>query len=126
MLNNKNYDRKRKFIQELNEAFAKGNVPFILDCMADDIVWEMVGANTNRGKVEIEKEMSSMKDIEMLEMKVDKIITHGKLASANGHFRMKEKGQEKAYSFCDIYEFNGFKDQKISKMTSYVIPLKEK
>ncbi len=105
---------KEKFIQELNEAFAKGNVPFILNCMANDIEWEMIGGNSSRGKAEIEKEMSAMKDFEMIEMKVDKIITHGKLASANGHFKMKKNGEEKAYGFCDIYEFNGFKEAKIS------------
>ncbi len=117
---------KENFIQELNQAFAKGDIPFILDCMAEDIEWEMIGGNTSRGKAQIEKEMTSMKDFEMLEMKVDKVITHGKSASANGHFRMKENGEEKAYGFCDIYEFNGFKEAKISKMISYVIPLKEK
>ncbi|PRX47349.1 nuclear transport factor 2 family protein [Salegentibacter salegens] len=117
---------KEKFIQELNEAFAKGDVPFVLDCMADDIVWEMIGGKTSNGKEEIEKEMAAMKDIEMLEMTMDKVITHGKTAAANGHFRMKHNGEEKAYGFCDLYEFNGFKKAKIKKMTSYVILLKKK
>ena len=117
---------KENFIQELNEAFSKGDIPFILNCMTDDIEWEMVGANISRGKAEIEKEMSTMKDFEMLEMKVDKIITHGKLAAANGHFRMKENGKENAYGFCDVYEFKSFKEPKIRKMTSYVVPIKEK
>lgn len=115
---------KEKFIQKLNEAFAKGDVPFILDCMTDDIVWEMIGGNSSKGKIEIEKEMTSIKDMEILEMKLDKVITHGKLASANGYFRMKHKDQEKFYGFCDIYEFNGFKNLKLKKMTSYVVPLK--
>jgi len=117
---------KEKFIQELNQAFAKADVPFILNCMSDDIEWEMIGGNTNKGKAEIEKEMAQMKDFEITTMKIDKIITHGKLASANGTFSMKENGEEKFYGFCDIYEFNAFKEVKISKMTSYVIPLKMK
>lgn len=116
---------KEKFIRELNDAFAKGDVPYILNCMADDIIWEMIGGNTSRGKAEIEKEMAAMKNIEMLEMKVDKIITHGKSAASNGTFRLKKNGKEKAYGFCDLYEFNGFKNAKVKKMTSYVISLKE-
>ncbi|PKD17208.1 hypothetical protein APR41_07190 [Salegentibacter salinarum] len=115
---------KENFIKELNEAFAEGDVPFILDCMADDIVWEMIGGNTSRGKAEIEKEMAAMKDVEMLEMKLDKVITHGKSAASNGTFRLKKNGKEKAYGFCDLYEFNGFKKAKVRKMTSYVIPMK--
>lgn len=117
---------KEKFIQELNDAFAKGDVPYILDCMADDIVWEMIGGNTSSGKTEIEKEMEAMKDIEMLEMKLDKVVTHGKSAAANGFFRLKKNGEEKTYGFCDMYEFSGFKKAKVRKMISYVIPLKEK
>lgn len=117
-------ETKEKFIKDLNRAFAKADVPFILDCMTEDIEWEMVGGNISRGKAEIEKEMATMKDFETLEMEVDNVITHGKLASATGSFKMKEKDMEKSYKFCDIYEFNGFKNAKIRKMTSFVIPVK--
>ncbi len=116
--------QKEKLIQELQLAFLKGDIQTIIESMADDVAWEMVGGKVHKGKAEIEKELASMDNFEMLENKLDKVVTHGKLASANGTFRMKEKGVEKSYGFCDIYEFSGFKNAKIKKMISYVVPIK--
>ncbi|MGY5847152.1 nuclear transport factor 2 family protein [Salegentibacter sp. HM20] len=114
---------KEKFIQELNRAFEKGDIEAILESMTDDIEWDMVGGKRHKGKATIKEEMSSMSDFEMIEMQLDKIITHGKLASANGTFKMKEKGQVNSYAFCDVYEFSGFKNPKIKKLTAYVVPI---
>lgn len=115
----------KKFIEELNEAFASGNMAKIMESMSDDISWEMVGNFKIKGKEEFQKAMAEMENIKTLEMKVNQVITHGKLASSDGFMRIKEaSGEEKAFGFCDIYEFNGFKNAKIRKMTSYVVPLK--
>jgi ketosteroid isomerase-like protein len=108
---------KENFIQEFNQAFANGDIPFILDCLTESIEWVMIGGNTHRGKAAFEMEMSKMKDFEMMEMKIDKVITHGKFASANGRFKINEKEQEKTYGFCDVYEFDSFKGLKIKNIT---------
>jgi len=45
-------------------------------------------------------------------------LKNGKEAAVNGVMTSKDGKQ---YAFCDIYKFTGFKDPKISEMTSYVV-----
>lgn len=116
---------KEQFIQDLNQAFANGDTAGIMNSITDDITWEMVGNFRIEGKEEFQKAMAEMENIETLEMKVNQVITHGKLAATDGNMRIREaSGEEKAFGFCDIYEFNGGKNAKIRKMISYVVPLK--
>lgn len=116
---------RKIFIEELNKAFARGDMAFIMNNMSDNITWEMVGNFTIHGKEDFKNAMAEMENIKTLEMKVNQVITHGKLATANGFMRIQEtSGEEKAFGFCDIYEFDGHKNAKIRKMTSYVVPIK--
>lgn len=116
---------RKKFIEALNQAFAKGDMVGIMNSMSDDITWEMVGNFKIKGKEEFKKAMAEMENIETLEMKINKVITHGKLASIDGYMRIREaSGEEKAFGFCDIYEFGGGQNEKIREMISYVVPLK--
>lgn len=117
---------KEKFVRDFNEAFAKNDVEFIISNMSEDVEWELVGDQTTKGKEDVKELMGKMKDFETLEMEILRIITHGKLAAANGTMKIKEpSGKIKSFGFSDFYEFDGFKSPKIKKMTSYVVKLEE-
>lgn len=57
---------------------------------------------------------------ESYELIIHKVITHGKDAAVHGVMESKDGKQ---YAFCDVYTLSGFKNPKISAMTSYVITL---
>lgn len=113
--------KNQELLEEFNKAFARNDTEFVESHISDNIKWTAVGDFTVEGKEAFTEALKSMEADEPWELEIDKIITHGKEASVNGV--MKSKNGKK-YAFCDVYKFSGFKDPKISEMTSYVIEVK--
>jgi len=112
---------KRLLLKELNIAFARGDSEKILSFVADDIVWESVGEKQLKGIENFRKELESMKQMEVEVLKIENIITHGWLASANGEIYLKNG---RKFAFCDVYIFNSAaKTAKIKAIKSYSIPV---
>lgn len=117
---------RAKFLNRFNNAFEKGDTHYIAEQVTDDIVWNMVGEFHLKGKEAFQNSLREMEGVETLDMQILNTITHGRTAAVNGTMKIKEaSGEVKSFGFCDVYEFNGFKNAKIKKMTSYVSPLKE-
>lgn len=113
---------KERMLRDFNIAFGKADMDGVLAQMTDDIVWEMVGDKTMRGKDEVLKALEEMKAYTAEELNIHHIITHGHTAACNGNFQM-QSGE--SYGFCDIYLFNNHSETaKIKEMTSYGIALK--
>ena len=112
---------KKEFIRDFNIAFAENNLEKILDCMADDIVWVMVGKKIMNGKEEAKAFLETMGDEKAEELILDTIVTHGDEAAADGIIKLPKI----AVAFCDVYKFTGHdKNAKIKQLTSYGIELK--
>lgn len=114
---------KEDLLIKLNEAFANSDTEYILTQVTDDITWTVQGDFTLHGKEDFERELKKMESPEPYKLDVKRIITHGKSAAVEG-IMSTLNGEGKSYAFCDIYQFNGFKNPKIKAMTSYVIELK--
>lgn len=111
---------KKQLLKEWTIALAEKNIDFCLDCMRDDIVWNVVGQSKLEGKEKYEKAIKEIR-WEVKKLTIENIITHGNTASVNGIFILEDKKQ---IAFCDVYKFGGFgKNAKIKEITSYVIPL---
>lgn len=112
---------KKLLLKELNIAFARGDVENILSYVTDDIVWESVGEKQLKGIENFRNELENLKQVEVAELKIENIITHGWIASANGIMHMKS-GEK--FAFCDVYVFNSAaKTGKIKAIKSYCIPV---
>ncbi len=111
---------KGKLLKKINEAFAKSDIEFILEHVTDSIKWTAVGDFIVEGKEAFSTALKQMEANEPYEINIHKIITHGNDAAVNGTMTSKD-GQE--YAFCDVYKFSGFKETKISEMTSYVVEI---
>ena len=108
---------KKKFLKTFNESFANGDTTFICSHVSEDIVWEIHGDKSIKGKQNFNKEIHSMKHNIADELIIHSIITHGKEASVNGEIKM---GNSK-YAFCDVYRFTSAASTKINEIQSYVI-----
>lgn len=114
--------KKGKFLQQLNEAFANSDTEYLAANVTDDIQWTVVGDRTVRGKEAFVEALKEMEADEPMELTIHNIITHGDTASVDGIMKMPGgSGNGKAYAFCDVYTFSGFKNPKVKEMTSYVI-----
>ncbi|GAA5521340.1 nuclear transport factor 2 family protein [Aliifodinibius salicampi] len=111
--------KNQEFLEELNQAFARSDTDFIADHVTDTIRWQIVGDQTIEGKKAFTRALKEMETEKPMELTIHHIITHGKEASVNGI--MKIPGEDKAFAFCDVYKFSGFKNPQITEMLSYVI-----
>jgi len=111
---------KREFLKDFNIAFAKGDAQFIIAQVTDDIVWEMIGEQAIEGKGNFSKAINEMKEKEVAEITLEKVITHGKEGAVNGIMKMRDGKQ---YAFSDFYEFKNTAGTNIKTMTSYVIEI---
>ena len=111
----------QQMLENFNSAFAQNDIEIVMQHVTDDIIWTFPGNFQVRGKEAFRKKLESMSGAEPQELVIHKIITHGTDAAANGVMKSKD-GKE--YGFCDIYTLRGFKNSKISEMTSYAATLK--
>lgn len=110
---------RKAFLKDFNIAFAGGDLDFLMEHVAEDVVWEMHGDRVIRGKADMRAFLEEAKDHSMKQLSLDKIITHGRDAAASGCFTMNGK----EYAFCDIYGFAGAKGTTLNTISSFVIEL---
>lgn len=108
---------KKHFLKELNEAYALGNVDYILEHASEDIVWNIHGDNKISGKQNFKEMLMKMGQYFTQEMTVDRIITHGKEAACSGIMKMGDE----YYAFCDLYHFKSAGSQIVNSMETYVV-----
>lgn len=113
---------RQNLLKEFNIAFVEHNMDFILSCVSDEIIWDIVGDKKISGISDFKNELNNMNETTTLELKIEKIITHGKIAAVEGIMTI-QNGE--TYKFCDTYIFEGFsKTAKIKSLTSFVIQVK--
>ncbi len=116
--------KNQQFFREFNEAFVKGNSEKILESVTDDITWRMVGNDTIKSIDNLEQALQGMDNGNQFELEIEHLITHGKEGVVNGIIHSTDKnGEQRHYSFCDIYKLNKHKDGKIKEIISYVLEI---
>ena len=112
----------KEIIEKVNTGFEKNDVDAFLNACSDDIQWAMAGDEPRKGKESIREWMKSMPDMGPPKINTTAIISEGDTAACYGDMTMKEKGEEKFYSFCDIYKFSG---DKIVELRSFAVAEKQ-
>lgn len=113
---------KQRFLKDMSIAFAKGDLPFVLERLADDFRWELVGEQVIEGKASFAEALELMFENTASKLELYSIITHGKEGAINGICYMNNG---KKYGFCDVYEFKGAKEQLVKAIRTYVLELKD-
>lgn len=113
--------KNQEFLEELNKAFARSDLEFILQHVTDDIKWTVAGDFSLEGKEAFKQELKKMESPEPFQLTINNIITHGRSAAVDGSMKSPDG---KNYAFCDVYQLRRAKNPKIKEMTSYVIEIK--
>jgi hypothetical protein len=110
---------KKLFIRDFMIAFANGEPSALLDCIANDVRWEMIGEQTLNSKPEVEGALGKILDTTIKEITLFSIITHGDEGAVNGTMK---RANSKTYGFSHIFTFNSHgKNAKFKRIISYVI-----
>ncbi len=103
------------------DGFRSRDHETILSCLTDDVVWQIHGVRTTRGKTEFDDEIENPAFEGSPELSVDRTIEAGDVVVVTGvgtgHHR--ENGPFR-FAYNDIFTFRG---ELIAQVDSYLVPL---
>lgn len=109
---------KKRILKDFNVSLILKDYTTLIENIADDITWNIIGDEVIEGKSEFIKKIDELYKDKITELLIHDIITHGYVASAHG----KVIGTNEHLHFCHIFKFTGAsKTAKIKKITSYII-----
>ncbi len=112
----------RAHVERINEAWINNDQDFLLDYVADDIRWNMVGYSATEGKEAFQESLNAMPSMTTEDFQREKLVVDGSKAMLTGTMKTRdEDGRAQSIAFCDSYEFRG---ALITEITSYVVVLK--
>ncbi len=112
----------KEHIEKINAMFTSGNMENFMDYLAEDATWDFYssakGHKSYQSKAEI-NDMGSEGEHDHMDFTFTNVVIEGPVASVEGYSNVtKADGAKAKANFCDIYHF---RDDKIVKVTSYVI-----
>ena len=109
---------KKRVIRDFNIAFARGEVAAILDFLAEEVEWDIVGNKVLQGRPAVAAELHNMSAIEIQNLSLDMILTHGKFGAAVGSLTTVHG---EVFRFSDTYEFVSAGKHTIQRFISFAI-----
>ncbi|WP_040983172.1 nuclear transport factor 2 family protein [Oceanobacillus jeddahense] len=105
-------------IEKINTAFAKGDMDFIFDLAAKDIVMNEVGHGITKGKAAFMEKMEPMRGYKAEVYQVYRTLIDGDTAVVEGEMQFTNEDGLVTYYFNDWYTF---KNEKLKNVTAYMI-----
>ncbi|GAB2555287.1 nuclear transport factor 2 family protein [Gracilibacillus alcaliphilus] len=109
----------KELMQKINTAFATGDVDFVFNLAAEDIVSNEIGQSITEGKQAFIDKMEGMRGVMAEEYDVYRTVIEGNTAVVEG--KMVFEGEEdttETYFFCDWYTFES---DQIKSITAFLI-----
>ena len=103
------------------DGFRSRDHETILSCLTDDVVWQIHGVRTTRGKTEFDDEIENPAFEGSPELSVDRTIEAGDVVVVTGvgTGNHRENGRFR-FAYNDIFTFRG---ELIAQVDSYLVPL---
>jgi len=105
-------------IKKVSEEFAKGNLAFISEYLAEDIKWNILGEESVVGKNEV-LQVSKMQQLESFpDITIKNIVSEGNFVviESTGKAITKD-GRPYNQTYCEIFRFEG---EKLQEITTYL------
>lgn len=111
---------KKKVLKEFIIAIAKKDMGLITEYISNHVSWNIINEFTVQGKDTVVEAIENVVTLKIVELEIQKIITHGYTAAANGTVKLEDGS---IYSFCNVYDFVSAGKNIIKEITSYVIKM---
>lgn len=109
----------KRTVQRYMEAFGRSDHDAILQCLTDDIVWDIPGAFHLVGKKAFDREIENPAFQGRPVIKVTRLVEENDIVVAEGTVRAaRSDGGELNAAFCDVFEM---RDAKIKRLVSYLM-----
>ncbi len=109
-------------LKKISEEFAKGNLEFSRDYLADDVKWSILGNDTIIGKEQV-LEVSKMLQLQSFPViTIKNVVSEGDFVIVESTGEAKTKnGKPYNQTYCDVFWFNNEKLQEITNLSGYRI-----
>lgn len=106
-------------VQQYMDGFNASDHAKILDCLTDDVIWEMPGTYYHVGKEAFDNEIENDNFTGSPTIKILRMIEENDIVIAEGSVTCAfRNGDILNAVFCDVFEM---KEAKIKKLTSYLM-----
>jgi ketosteroid isomerase-like protein len=112
---------KQEIVDRYMDGFRRSDHDAILGCLTDDVVWQIHGHRTTRGKAAFDDEIENPAFDGSPELTVDRTLDAGDtvVVTGEGVAHHREAGQFR-FAYNDLFTF---RDGLIAQVESYVVPL---
>jgi uncharacterized protein len=108
-------------VERYIEGFRRTDHDMILSCLAADVVWDIYGYRSLRGKDAFDDEIENEGFVGSPTLLLDDVREAGDKVIAQGHGHVGREGAEPMqFVFCEVFTFAG---DKISRLQTYHINL---
>src|SRR6185436_19783538 len=113
----------KKVVEKYMEGFNASDHAKILECLREDVTWDMPGFFHKQGKEEFDKEIENDAFVGRPTITLTRMVEEGNVVVAEGAVscQMKNGGLLDAV-FCDVFVFQ---NDKIKHLTSYLMNRKQ-
>lgn len=112
----------KKVVETYMEGYNTGDNAKILSCLAEDVIWELVGFFDLKGKDQFDKEIKKGWDGNPV-ITISQLVEEGNIVVAEGAVKCKLKnGGFIDALFCEVFHFD---KGKVKKLTTYHIEKKK-
>lgn len=109
----------KQTVETYMEGFRRTDHAMILECLTDDVEWEIPGAFHIHGKTEFDHHIESDAFTGKPEITVSRLTEENDVVIAEGSVRTQLKDSRRLdLVFCDVFEMRG---GKIRRLVSYLV-----
>ena len=112
---------RKAVVETYFEGFRRSDHKRILDCLTDDVAWDLPGYAHLEGKDAFDREIENEEFVGSPSLTVDRLIEEADAVVAIGNGEgTRRSGERHGFAFCDVFTFAG---DKIRRVESYLVPL---
>jgi ketosteroid isomerase-like protein len=99
---------RTEIVEKYIEGFRRSDHAMILSCLTEDVVWELHGYKTLRGKDEFDSEIENEEFEPNPTLTIDRMFEDGhSVVATGGGSTTKKTGEELKFAFCEVFTFSG-------------------
>jgi uncharacterized protein len=111
----------KELLERYIEGFRRRDHGMILDCLTDDVVWDLYGYTSLAGKEAFDGEIANPEFTGRPTLTVDRLIEEGDAVVALGDGAVtRTDGATFRFAFCDVFTFAG---DRVRRVESCVVAL---
>ena len=111
----------KTLVEQYFEGFRRSDHASILECLTDDVVWDLPGFRYLEGKDAFDGEIENEEFVGSPELVLDRLVEEGDTVVAIGSgVGTHRSGRRHPFAYCDVFTFRG---PLICRVESYLVTL---